>query len=164
MSIKSLLKIFFISGYIFSQSAANPNIVLIVSDDHGTNDLGCYGNTKISTPNLDKLAEESFRFTNAYSAVSSCTASRSVILTGLYNHATGLYGLSHHTHHFRAFEELKSLPVLLEELANYSTARIGKYHVAPEEVFRFQTALPGNSRICQFVNIGSFKVLLTVTT
>lgn len=123
-----------------------PNIILIVADDHGMNDLGCYGNRAISTPNLDALASEGLRFTRAYATAPSCAASRSVILTGLYNHLNGMYGHVHSYHHFRSHEFLKSLPMYLEEIAGYRTARIGKYHVGPEEVFRFQRVLPSSGR------------------
>jgi N-sulfoglucosamine sulfohydrolase len=68
-----------------------------------------------------------------------------VILTGLYNHANGQYGLEHAYHHFRSLENLKSLPVLLSE-AGYRTARIGKFHVGPESVYRFDTKLPADPR------------------
>ena len=85
-----------------------PNIILIVADDHGMNDLGCYGNRAISTPNLDALASEGLRFTRAYATAPSCAASRSVILTGLYNHLNGMYGHVHSYHHFRSHEFLKS--------------------------------------------------------
>ena len=74
------------------QSSSSPNIILFVSDDHGIDALGCYGNTVIKTPNLDKLAAEGIRFTNAYCTSASCAASRSVILTGMFGHATGSYG------------------------------------------------------------------------
>jgi len=111
-----------------------PNIILIVSDDHGRGDLGCYGNTNIATPNLDYLASQGLRFDNAYCTTSSCSASRSVILTGLYNHANGQFGHQHHFHHFRTFETVRSLPVLLSD-AGYETVRIGKYHVGPEEIY-----------------------------
>jgi len=123
-----------------------PNIVLIVSDDHGSRDLGCYGNPAVKTPNLDRLAGEGVRFTQAYCTSASCSASRSVILTGLYNHASAHYGQQHSYHHFSAYDHVYSLPVLLEELAGYHTGRIGKYHVAPEEVFRFQEVMNANSR------------------
>lgn len=123
-----------------------PNIVLIVADDHGNNDLGCYGNSAVKTPNLDYLASEGIRFTNAHCTSASCSASRSVILTGLYNHANGHFGHQHNFHHFSAFDNVYSLPVFLEELAGYHTGRIGKYHVAPEEVFRFQEVMRANQR------------------
>ena len=70
------------------------NIVLIVSDDHGMDDAGCYGNNAIKTPSLDYLASEGLRFNNAFCTTSSCSASRSVILTGVYNHANGQFGIS----------------------------------------------------------------------
>jgi N-sulfoglucosamine sulfohydrolase len=123
-----------------------PNIVLIVSDDHGMGDLGCYGNEAVKTPNLDYLASEGIRFTKAHCTSASCSASRSVILTGLYNHANGQFGHQHHYHHFSAYDHVYSLPVFLEELAGYHTGRIGKYHVAPEKVFYFQEVMHANSR------------------
>ncbi|MDY0354839.1 MAG: sulfatase [Sedimentisphaerales bacterium] len=122
-----------------------PNIVLVVSDDHGRGDLGCYGNPVIQTPHLDALATEGVRFTNAFCTTASCSASRSVILSGLYNHYNGQYGHEHSYHHFHSFDHVRSLPVLLSQ-GGYRTARVGKYHVAPEEVYRFDVALPGNSR------------------
>ncbi len=122
-----------------------PNVVLIVSDDHGLETLGCYGNPVIKTPNLDSLAAEGVRFTNAFCTTASCSASRSVILSGMYNHANGQYGHQHSYHHFISFENIKTLPVLLTE-AGYRTGRIGKYHVAPESVYKFDVTLTGNSR------------------
>lgn len=147
--MKNFLILFFLYLSFQSLFAANnflPNVVLIVSDDHGTNDLGCYGNDMIKTPNLDKLSKEGIRFSRAYATSASCTASRSVILSGIYNHANGLYGHMHHFHHFRAYDHIKSLPVLLEELAGYRTARVGKYHLAPESVYCFQKTLQGDGR------------------
>ena len=134
-----------ISAQTFIRENKRLNIVLIVSDDHGLEAVGCYGNPVIKTPNLDALAAEGVRFTNAFCTTASCSASRSVILSGMYNHANGQYGHQHSYHHFISFENIKTLPVLLAE-AGYRTGRIGKYHVAPESVYRFDVALPGNSR------------------
>ncbi|MEX0772804.1 MAG: sulfatase-like hydrolase/transferase, partial [Balneolales bacterium] len=64
------------------------NIVLYVSDDHGQ-DTGAYGNDVIQTPNLDAMAAEGVLFKNAYATTASCSASRSVILSGLHNHRNG---------------------------------------------------------------------------
>jgi N-sulfoglucosamine sulfohydrolase len=140
----------FMSGGLVGKPASapdnkRPNIVLIVSDDHGLDALGCYGNPVIKTPNLDGLAREGVRFTNAFCTTASCSASRSVILTGMYNHANGQYGHQHSYHHFVSFPNIKSLPVLLTE-AGYRTGRIGKYHVAPDEVYKFDVAMQVNSR------------------
>jgi len=99
----------------------------------------------IKTPNLDKLASEGVRFTNAYCTSASCAASRSVILTGKFGHATGSYGHTHDYHHFSTFDTIQSLPVMLEK-AGYYTARIGKYHLAPESVYHFMEVLPADPR------------------
>ena len=61
-----------------------PNIIVIITDDLGFGDLGCYGATKIDTPNLDKLAGQGVRFTNGYAPSSTCTPTRYSILTGQY--------------------------------------------------------------------------------
>src|SRR2546428_3447565 len=59
-----------------------PSIILIVADDLGYGDLGCYGQTKIKTPNLDQLAAEGLRFTQFYAGSSGCAPSRATLLTG----------------------------------------------------------------------------------
>src|ERR1700761_5649735 len=59
-----------------------PNIVLILADDLGINDLACYGRKEHQTPNLDRLAEEGMRFTCAYTAQSICSPSRAALMTG----------------------------------------------------------------------------------
>ncbi len=61
-----------------------PNVVLLFADDLGYGDLGCYGATKVKTPNIDRLASEGRRFTDAHSASAVCTPSRYGLLTGQY--------------------------------------------------------------------------------
>ncbi|MEM9659177.1 MAG: sulfatase, partial [Planctomycetota bacterium] len=124
--------------------AADRNIVLIVADDHGC-DAGCYGNPVVRTPHLDQLAKEGALFQRAFSTTASCSASRSVILTGLHNHSTGQYGHQHDFHKFNSWVNLASLPAYLAELG-YRTARCGKYHVAPASSYRFQEVIPGGGR------------------
>lgn len=139
-----LLSAFVTISFLQSTPAAPRNVVLFVTDDQGQ-DAGCYGNPILKTPNLDALAADATRFKNAYCTTASCSPSRSVILTGLYNHANGQYGLEHAYHHFRSFENLTSLPLLLAN-GDYRTARVGKFHVGPELAYHFQEALPGNAR------------------
>lgn len=130
------------SGAINAKPGAQqPNIVLMVADDHGKELLGAYGNPAVRTHHLDQLAVEGTLFTHAYATTASCSASRSVLLTGLHNHANGQYGHAHGYHHFSSFNKIKSLPVLLEN-AGYRTARVGKYHIGPASVYRFQQVLP----------------------
>jgi N-sulfoglucosamine sulfohydrolase len=125
-------------------NAAPRNVVLFVTDDQGQ-DAGCYGNPVLKTPNLDRLATQGTRFKYAFATTASCSPSRSVILSGWHNHANGTYGLEHSYHHFASQPTVQSLPVMLGK-AGYRTGRIGKFHVAPEEVFKFDVKLPGNPR------------------
>ena len=74
----------FILSAFAASAPAKPNIVLILADDLGYGDLGCYGATKIKTPNLDRLAAEGLRFTQGYAPSSTCTPSRFSLLTGEY--------------------------------------------------------------------------------
>ncbi len=113
------------------------NVLLFVVDDQGFQ-AGCYGNQVIKTPGIDRLAATGTRFSRAHCTTASCSASRSVLMTGLYNHTTGHYGHAHGYNHFSTFETVQSLPVILSE-AGYRTCSIGKYHLAPEYVYHFET-------------------------
>src|SRR6056297_1123287 len=68
-----------------------PNIVLILADDMGYSDIGCYG-SEISTPNIDQLAEDGLRFTHFYNGARSCPT-RASLISGLYAHQTGMGGM-----------------------------------------------------------------------
>ncbi len=127
-------------------AAAERNIIFFVTDDESPT-MGCYGDPVAVTPAIDALAADGTRFTHAFATTASCSASRSVLLSGLHNHANGQYGHQHDFHKFAAWYDLVglSLPRVLAR-SGYRTARIGKYHVAPEEVFHFEQEIPGNSR------------------
>ncbi len=120
-----------------ADGATRPNLVLIVTDDQGADSLGCYGNPVIKTPRIDQLAAEGVRFDNCYACASSCSPNRSVLLSGLQHYTNGMYGLMHPPHGFHSHAKVKSLPWFLAR-AGYRTGRVGKYHVAPEEVYPFE--------------------------
>ena len=69
-----------------------PNIVLIMTDDQGYGDVGCYGATDLRTPNMDSLAKDGIRFTSFYVSQPVCTASRASLLTGCYANRVGFAG------------------------------------------------------------------------
>ena len=69
---------------------SSPNIVLVLADDLGWAELGCYGNTFNETPNLDRLAEEGMRFTQAYAAAPVCSPTRAALMTGQYPARIGI--------------------------------------------------------------------------
>jgi len=89
--MKSLLTILALA-FSVATAAGRPNILLIVSDDQGYNDLGVLGNG-ILTPNLDRLAAEGVRLTDFYVTWPACTPSRSGLLTGRYPHRNGIYDM-----------------------------------------------------------------------
>lgn len=143
MHFHSVLAALSLALSLGSFAFAKPNIVLFVTDDQSPI-AGCYGSPLIQTPHLDALAKEGTRFTQAFATTASCSASRSVILTGLQNHANGQYGHVHDYHKFETFESCSalSLPLQLKSLG-YRTAHIGKLHVAPESVYHFDAYLQG---------------------
>lgn len=131
-------------SWTHAAQAASRNIVLVVTDDQGA-DFGAYGNPIMHTPHMDRLAQEGIRFDHAFCTTASCSASRSVLLTGLHNHANGQYGHQHAYHKFASYRDILSLPVLLAA-RGYRTARVGKFHVAPPDVYHFDTVLAASSR------------------
>lgn len=127
-------------------SAAEKNIIFMITDDESPT-LGCYGDAAAKTPAIDAIAADGTVFLNAFATTASCAASRSVVMSGLQNHANGQYGHQHSYHKFASWHNVVSLslPRVLAG-AGYRTGHIGKYHVAPEEVYRFETYLKGNGR------------------
>lgn len=121
---------------IGKRTAPTRNVVVIIADDMGRT-LGCYGDNNAKTPHIDALAAQGTRFDNAFCTTASCSPSRSVILSGLYNHANGQYGLAHAAHHFQSHEWVQGLPVLLKA-AGYRSCLIGKFHVLPEANYQFE--------------------------
>ncbi len=83
-----------VTGGAVAQPARRPNIVFIMADDLGYGHLGCYGQDKIRTPHLDRLAKEGTRFTQAYAGCPQCAPSRSVLMTGLHAGHTPVRGNS----------------------------------------------------------------------
>lgn len=122
-------------GERHSRAAANtrPNILLILADDVGYSDIGCYGG-EIHTPNIDRLAAGGLRFTQFYNAA-RCCPSRASLLTGLYAHQTGLGNmtgaktsndLEGYTGHLS--EHCATIPEVLRP-AGYSAYMTGKWHL-----------------------------------
>ncbi|MFT3902204.1 MAG: sulfatase [Niabella sp.] len=119
-----------IASETFAQTP--PNIIMFISDDLNQQDVGCYGNLDVRTPNMDRLAAEGMRFTKAYAASPMCTPSRSVIFTGLYPFRNGSQ-----MNHFTTQADTRSLPRFLQELG-YRVVISGKIDVQPLDNFPFE--------------------------
>ncbi|XP_077979654.1 N-sulfoglucosamine sulfohydrolase-like [Glandiceps talaboti] len=133
-----LLAVLFIFDLSTGKFAQNRNVLVIVGDDAGF-ETQVYNNTVCQTPHINNLAKKSVIFKHAYTAVSSCSPSRSAILSGLPQHQNGMYGLHQGYHHFMSFDEVQSLPLILKK-AHVRTGIIGKKHVGPESVYPFDYA------------------------
>lgn len=84
-----------LAALVFPATAdERPNLILVTGDAMGFQ-LGCYGDTVATTPDMDRLAREGIRFTRGYVTQASCSSSHSSMLTGLYPHQNGQIGLAH---------------------------------------------------------------------
>ena len=105
-----------------------PNIVVIYADDLGFGDLSCYGATKVNTPNIDQLAKDGKRFTDAHVASPVCTPSRVSLLTGEYSHRLAPSGPIFLKQPLCISPDKETMADMLKR-AGYSTACIGKWHL-----------------------------------
>ncbi len=119
----------------------SPNIIMIVADDLGWYDLSCYGNDFIETPNLDQLAKEGIKFTDAYAAAPLCSPSRASLITGLHPIRVNITEHIHGNRPPGPNQKLKTPPIAQQlnpkfktiaevlKAKDYNTAFIGKWHL-----------------------------------
>ena len=137
--IKQLIIIIFLGGCCLPGFAQNkgaklvsnqnpPNIVILLADDLGYGDIGCFGNTKILTPHLDELAQKGLLLSDCYSSAPMCSPSRAGLLTGRIPNKTGVYDwiAPDSIHHLKT-DEL-TIGELLKQ-AGYQTSHHGKWHL-----------------------------------
>lgn len=130
--MKVSLRIFFLGLSLAvlckTHAADKPNIVLINADDLGYGDLSCYGATKITTPNIDRLAKEGRRYTDAHSASAVCSPSRYGMMTGQFPLRKNFWGPTPFTQELTINPDQLTIANVLKS-AGYSTAVIGKWHL-----------------------------------
>ena len=114
--------------------AAQPNIVVILADDLGYADVGCYGAVGIRTPHIDSLAQEGTCFTSFFVGQAVCTASRAALLTGCYPNRIGMSGALNHTSTTGIHPDERLLSDLLAS-RGYATAVFGKWHLGVQRSF-----------------------------
>lgn len=131
-----------------------PNILFIMTDDHASHALSCYGSQLMQTPNLDRIAQEGMRFDNCFCTNSICAPSRATILTGKYSHLNGVP-----TNRSEFDGTQPTFPKILQQ-AGYQTAMIGKWHLKSDPVgFDYWNVLPGQGQYYNpdFTEIGTKK-------
>ncbi len=145
LQVSLLLAVSF--GFAPLQAATNakPNIIFILVDDMGWTDVGCFGGKLYETPNIYALAKQGMKFTQAYSACTVCSPTRSAVMTGKYPARTHITDWI--PGHVRPFAKLSvpdwTMYLSLQEMniakrlktSGYATASIGKWHLGPEEYY-----------------------------
>lgn len=109
-------------------TARPPNIIVVLVDDLGYGDLGCYGHPTIHSPNIDRFAAESLRFTNCYSAAPNCSPSRTGLMTGRTPHRVGIHNWIPYDSPMHVRREEITVATLLRN-AGYATCHVGKWHL-----------------------------------
>jgi arylsulfatase A-like enzyme len=122
---------------VTAESAARPNILFIMTDDHAAHAIGAYGSHVNQTPNIDRLAREGALLANVFATNSICTPSRATILTGQYSHSNGVPV-------FNRFDSSRTTVARLLQQGGYYTGMIGKWHLGSDPVgFDRWEILPG---------------------
>ena len=137
LSFRPLLLAFIVALGLPLRAAERPNVILIIGDDISWDDFGCYGNTSARTPNIDRLAANGIRFTNAFLTASSCSPSRSSIVTGRYPHNNGAASELHRPIAWN----IPRFPARLRE-QGYYTLLSGKNHMSQDKPPAGQSAPP----------------------
>ncbi len=130
-----------------SEEPKRPNILFIMTDDHTTQAIGCYGGNMVKTPNIDRIADEGIRFDNCYATNALSGPSRACILTGKFGHINGF------TDNAKTFDgDQQTFPKILQQ-NGYQTAIIGKWHLISEpQGFNFWSILSGQHEQGDYYN------------
>jgi len=140
-----------------------PNIIMLVTDDHRADAMGCAGNPIIQTPNMDDLAANGVRFTNAFVTTSICASSRASIFSGQW---TRRHGIIDFRTHFSEEAYAETYPMLLSR-AGYRIGFIGKYGVGakkflPIDKYDYWKGFPGQGRYENKDENGNYKHLTQI--
>ena len=148
MKVPNLISVLAFSGLtVMAQAAEKPNVIIVLIDDFGYGDLGCYGSTKHRTPHIDQMAREGIRLTDFYVGSSVSTPSRAALLTGCYPRRVSMHvnadpkplmSVGRQVLFPASHKGLNPSEITIAELLKgqgYATACIGKWHLGDQLPF-----------------------------
>ncbi|MBA62511.1 MAG: arylsulfatase [Planctomycetaceae bacterium] len=115
------------SGWANAESS-RPNLIVVLCDDLGYGDLGCYGNQVVQTPNIDQFAAEGVKFTRCYSAAPNCSPARTGLMTGRTPYRAGIHNWIPYDSPMHVRKNEITLAKLLQD-SGYQTCHVGKWHM-----------------------------------
>ena len=162
-------------GGFTTHAAEKPNIIFILADDLGWTDLGCQGSKYYETPNIDRLAAEGMRFTDAYTCGPNCQPTRAALMSGQYAPRTGVYTVggierfNWKSRPLRPVDNVTKLPLEKITMANalkqagYATGMFGKWHLGNDAEHHpskrgFDEAIESSGRHFNFVTDPKQKI------
>lgn len=121
-----------------------PNIILILADDLGYADIGCYGNSQVQTPYLDRMASSGMRFTDFHSNGPMCSPTRASLVTGRYQQRVGVDGVGDQLN-----SDAITIAQRLRDGAGYTTGLFGKWHISGHN----RIVLKNIKVLCQWISV-----------
>ena len=129
---------FYLALSVFAQEKTPPNVIYILADDLGKGDLGCYGQKKLKTPGIDRLATEGMKFSSHYSGNTVCSPSRAVLMTGQHPGHVHCRGNGHEPT-LALNPKMVTLPRIFKN-AGYATGAFGKWGLGHEAAWQVPLA------------------------
>ncbi len=131
LKVRAMIRVFVFTLCVClssNHSAASPNIVVVLADDLGYGDVGCYGHQRIQTPNIDRFAAEGLKLTSCYSAHPNCSPARTGLMTGRTPFRVGIYNWIPMFSPMHVRRSEITVATLLRH-AGYDTCHVGKWHL-----------------------------------
>jgi len=131
----------FVCFFSCGHKKQRPNIIFIMADDHASHAISSYGSSLISTPNIDRIANEGMLFNNCFNVNSLCAPSRATLISGRYSQHNGFL------RNGDDFDSLQTTFPKLMQKAGYQTALIGKWHLKSQPTgFDYYSVVPGQGK------------------
>lgn len=116
------------TSFVYGEEVAHPNIMIVLCDDLGYGDIGCYGHERIKTPNIDQFAKEGLKLSDCYAAAPNCSPARTGLMTGRTPYRVGVYNWIPFLSPMHVPKDETTIAHLMKK-AGYKTCQVGKWHM-----------------------------------